>query len=216
MFEFFEVKYKKIIYIPKLIIKPGFTALFGPSGSGKTTILKMLNKMISPTTGSIIFNGIDLKQIRSVEHRRNAILLSQSPVVFEGTIKDNLNIGFKFQGKTSPDDRTLSEMLAQVQLKKDLYELANQLSGGEKQRLALGRLLLFDPTVYLLDEPAASLDDNSEDIIIKMVSEQVKISEKSVIMVTHSRTVAEKYADEIIELTDGKIKNSGVLYAGDN
>jgi putative ABC transport system ATP-binding protein len=205
MFELIEVKYQKLVDIPHLYITKGLTVLLGASGSGKTTVLKLLNKMISPTQGRILFYSNDLKQIHSVGHRRNVMMLSQNPAMFEGNIKDNLTIAFRFQAKEIPVDEELYRILAKVQLDKGLDTPVNQLSGGEKQRLALGRIFLLNPSVYLLDEPSSALDENTEDIIIKMVSEHIKKADKSALMVTHSKSVAEKYGDEIIEMAQGKI-----------
>jgi putative ABC transport system ATP-binding protein len=205
MFEFKNVKYKDIVDIPNLRINEGLTVLLGPSGSGKTTVLRMLNKMISPTEGSIFFNGLDLKELKSVEHRRNAMTLMQSPAMFEGTIRDNLTIPFRFQEKELPDDLALRSVLDDVQLNKELDTPVHLLSGGEKQRVALGRVFLCNPKVYLLDEPSSALDDATEDAIINLVATRIKTDGKSAVMVTHSKAVAEKYGDAIIEMADGKI-----------
>lgn len=205
MFHFDQVKYKDIIDLPDMTIDRGITILVGASGSGKTTVLKMLNKMISPTQGRIFYHGIDIKQIDSVAHRRKVLMLSQNPAIFEGNLRDNLLIGLKFQEKDLPGDEKLYEILEQVQLKKELDNQAANLSGGEKQRLALGRVLLLDPEVYLFDEPSSALDDNTEDIIIQMLTEHAKKLNKSIVMVTHSKAVADKYADEVIEISEGKV-----------
>lgn len=205
MFEFIDVRYKDIVDIANLSINTGLTAILGQSGSGKTTVLRMLNKMISPTQGRILFYGQDLKEIKSVSHRRNVIMLSQNPAMFDGTIRDNLTISFKLQEKENPAEDELYRILSRVQLNKELETPVIQLSGGERQRLALGRVFLSDPSVYLLDEPSSALDEDTEDTIINMVSEHVKAAGKSVIMVTHSRSAAEKYADDIIEISNGKI-----------
>ncbi len=207
MFELIDVKYQEVVDIPNLYISEGLTVLLGASGSGKTTVLRLLNKMLSPTQGRILFKGNDIKQIHSVEHRRNVMMLSQNPAMFEGNIKDNLTIAFRFQEKEIPGDEELYRIIAKVQLNKELDTPVNQLSGGEKQRLALGRIFLLDPSVYLLDEPSSALDENTEDMIIKMLSEHIKKAKKSAIMVTHSKSVAEKYGDEIIEMAGGKILN---------
>jgi putative ABC transport system ATP-binding protein len=193
MFEFKNVKYKDIVDIPNLRINEGLTVLLGPSGSGKTTVLRMLNKMISPTEGSIFFNGLDLKELKSVEHRRNAMTLMQSPAMFEGTIRDNLTIPFRFQEKELPDDLALRSVLDDVQLNKELDTPVHLLSGGEKQRVALGRVFLCNPKVYLLDEPSSALDDATEDAIINLVATRIKTDGKSAVMVTHSKAVAEKW-----------------------
>ncbi len=216
MFEIIGVKYQDIIDIPSLFLNEGLTVLLGASGSGKTTVLRMLNKMISPTQGRILFNGCDLKKIPSLEHRRDVMMLSQNPAMFPGNIRANLTIACQFQEKRIPNDQELQVILAQVQLKKELDTPVSQLSGGEKQRLALGRLLLLDPSVYLLDEPSSALDEDTEDTIIKMVGEHVQKTKKSVIMVTHSSSVAEKYGDQIIEMAQGKILNRRFRNEWDN
>ncbi|WP_088186566.1 ABC transporter ATP-binding protein [Desulfosporosinus sp. FKA] len=205
MFEFYDVKYKDVLDLPKLEIKQKeITTLVGTSGSGKTTILRMLNKLISPTQGRIIFNGTDLRQINSVAHRRTVSMLSQSPAIFDGSIRDNLNVGLRFQERELARDKDLNHILEQVALNKSLDDSANTLSGGEKQRLALGRILLLNSKVYLLDEPSSALDDETEEMIIQMLTEHVKREKKTIVLVTHSKAIAEKYSDTIIEISKGR------------
>lgn len=200
MFRFEQVTYKDIIDIHELTIPTGLTALVGPSGSGKTTLLRLMNKMVTPSYGIIYYQGMDLSEIPSVEHRRKVMMLSQNPIIFPGNIRDNLIAGFHFQKKEAPKDQRLMEMLQQVQLDKELDGGAESLSGGEKQRLVLARVCLLEPEVYLLDEPSAALDDASEDAIVSMLARYTKEQGKSAVMVTHARSVAEKYCDEMIEL----------------
>ncbi len=207
MFELTGIKYKNILDIRALRIGEGLTALVGPSGSGKTTVLRMLSKMISPDEGIIRYRGTDLRQLESVQHRRRVMMLSQTPAMFEGTIRDNLAIALRFQEKDPPGEQALRQILARVHLPKELDTPVRQLSGGEKQRLALGRVFLCDPEVYLLDEPSSALDDATEDVIIAMVAESIRAGGKSAVMVTHSGAIAEKYADEIIEMAGGKIRD---------
>ena len=200
MFRFEQVTYKDIIGINEMTIHTGLTALVGPSGSGKTTLLRLMNKLVTPSDGIIYYGGMDISEIPSVEHRRSVMMLSQNPILFPGNIRDNLNAGFHFQKKEAPKDQRLLEMLEQVQLRKDLDGPVESLSGGEKQRLVLARVCLLEPEVYLLDEPSAALDDESEDAIVSMLSLYTKEKGKSAVMVTHARSIAEKYCDEIIEL----------------
>ncbi|RJP19204.1 MAG: ATP-binding cassette domain-containing protein [Deltaproteobacteria bacterium] len=121
-------------------------------------------------------------------------------------INDTIKLGYKikFQERELPEDEALYGILEQVKLKKSLDSLANTLSGGEKQRLALGRILLFNPEAYLLDEPSAALDDQTEEAIIEMVTGHVKDNNKTLVMVTHSKAIAAKYADTIIEIAGGR------------
>ena len=208
MFQFINVKYRDIIDLPRLSIEKGkVTTLVGASGSGKTTILRMLNKMLSPTQGKIMFMDTELGDIDSLAHRRQVTMLSQNPVVFEGSIRDNLNIGLKFQEKSLLSDDALLSMLEKVNLKKGLDASPKALSGGEKQRLALGRVLLLNSEIYLLDEPSASLDDETEETIIQRVTEYVRKDNKTLVMVTHSKAMAEKYSDTMIEIAEGSYQS---------
>lgn len=204
MFEFIDVQFKDILSLPSLQIdSERITTLVGASGSGKTTILRMLNKMISPTQGKILFHGQDLCEIKSVFHRRRVTMLPQNPVMLEEDVRGNLCAGLKFQDRPPASDAELLAVLEKVKLKKALDGAANTLSGGEKQRLALARLLLLNPEVYLLDEPSSALDDATENAIIEMVTEHVKKEHKTLIMVTHSKAIAEQYSDVIIEIAAG-------------
>jgi len=127
-------------------------------------------------------------------------MLTQNPAVFEGSIRDNLNVALKFQEKSLLKDNVLLGILEKVKLNKELDSPANTLSGGEKQRLTLGRVLLLNSEVYLLDEPSSSLDDETEESIIQMVTEHVRKETKTLVMVTHSKAIAKKYSDVIIDL----------------
>jgi len=207
LFEFKNVKYKHILDIDDLSFEGGrITTLQGKSGGGKTTILKLLNKMISPCSGEILYNGKPLHDINSVEHRHNVVMLSQNSIIFSGSIADNLNIALKFQDQEPASEQKLKDILEQLELDKKLDDDAYSLSGGEKQRLALGRILLLNPDVYLFDEPSASLDDTTEEFIINMLTSHVKKKNKTAIIVTHSKDMARKYSDIIFEVKDGRVK----------
>lgn len=210
MFQFQNVKFKNILDLPALNIeKNKITTLVGESGSGKTTILRLLNKMISPTEGQILYKDKSLDGIDSITHRRQVTMLSQTPIIFDGNIRDNLLIGLKYQNKPIPDDTALQEILKKVKLSKNLEDDAQQISGGEKQRISLGRVLVLDSPVYLLDEPSSALDSETEELIIKMITEYVKENDKTLIMVTHSNEIARKYSDTIIKINKGKHVEEG-------
>ena len=201
MFRFDSVTFMDILRVPSLTIGGGrVTSLLGASGSGKTTILRMLNKMVSPTAGEILYHDRPLREIDSVLHRREVCMLSQTPVMFEGNVRDNLLAGLLFRKAPLPEDIVLSETLDRVHLNKPLSEPVDKLSGGEKQRLALGRVLLLDAPVYLLDEPSSSLDENTAVAVIEMIASCVREKGKTLVLVTHSAAVAEKYSDDIVEI----------------
>lgn len=202
MFKIKDLKYKNIIEISELSIEEKIiNVIVGASGTGKTTFLKLLNKLISPTEGQIYYNNTDFTTLDSIEHRKSVSLLSQNPIIFQGNIRENLNMGLYFQKKVLADDKKLNILLKELKLNKNLEEDANTLSGGEKQRLALGRVLLLNPDVFLLDEPSSSLDKETENFIMDMIVNVVKNEGKSLIMITHSTSIAEKYADKIIDFS---------------
>jgi len=201
MFRFDSVTFMDILCVPSLTIGGGrVTSLLGASGSGKTTLLRMLNKMVSPTGGEIFYHDRPLREIDSVLHRREVCMLSQTPVMFEGNVRDNLLAGLLFRKAPLPEDIVLSETLDRVHLNKPLSEPVDKLSGGEKQRLALGRVLLLDAPVYLLDEPSSSLDENTAVAVIEMIASCVREKNKTLVLVTHSAAVADKYSDDIVEI----------------
>lgn len=210
MFSFKEVKYKDILNIKSLTLKKHtVTSIVGQSGSGKTTLLRLLNKLISCDSGEIFYNNQPLSSIKSVDLRREVVMLPQTPAIFNGSIKDNLLIGLKFSEKSPVSDEKLHKMLKLVNLQKELSQDAEKLSGGEKQRVALARVILMEPEVLLLDEPSSALDEETEHMIIEALVNYTKENNKTLIMVTHSKKVASRFSDEIIEIKKDMIINDG-------
>lgn len=206
MFSLKEVKYKHILDINELsIIEGKITCIVGESGSGKTTLLRLLNKLISCDSGELLYQGQPLKNIDSVGLRRTVMMLPQHPAIFPGTVRDNLLIGLKFADKPSVDDVMLRQLLTEVHLNKDLEDDSDKLSGGEKQRLALVRVILLDPEVFLLDEPSSALDEETERIIFESLVTHTKAKNKTLIIVTHSKNIAQTYSDNLIELHHGRV-----------
>jgi len=208
VFSIKDMKYKDILDVKYLNIKKNkVTCIVGESGSGKTTLLRLLNKLISCDSGEIFYNNQSLSNIESVELRRNVVMLSQSPAIFSGSIKDNLLIGLNFAQKPLVSDDKLYEVLKLINLNKELTEAAERLSGGEKQRVCLGRIILLEPEVLLLDEPSSALDEATEHMIIKALVDYTKENNKTLIMVTHSKKVANYFSDEVIEIKKGIVIN---------
>jgi putative ABC transport system ATP-binding protein len=206
MFRLEAVSYKTILRIEQLTLPGGkVTCIVGESGSGKTTLLRLLNKMISPDTGEIYYHNTPLSSIPSVELRRAVVMLPQVPAIFPGTIGDNLLAGLRFSEKLPATTDELTKILSLVHLRKELSNDAEKLSGGEKQRLALGRVLLLEPEVMLLDEPSAALDEETEQIIIDSLVNFTKSNNKTLIMVTHSKNIAKNYAEQLVEVRCGTV-----------
>jgi len=206
MFRLIDIKYKNVLDIRELIIpKNKITCIVGPSGGGKTTLLKLLNKMITQDSGDIYYKEQNINNIPPVNLRRSVVMLSQNPHIFEGNIKENLIIGLKFSERSIPNDDTLKQFLNKVSLNKDLYDSCGNLSGGEKQRLCLARVMVMDADIYLLDEPSSALDKDTEYDIISKISSYCKENNKTLIMITHSSEVSNNFADCIVSIKSGEV-----------
>lgn len=205
MFKLKDIKFKNILDIENLEISENVvTIVKGESGSGKSTMLKLLNNIISPDSGVVMYNGVDVNDINPITLRRDVIMQSQFPNIFPGNVRENLNIIFTLRGEEGLDDEKLLKALEIVNLKKDLTDDAQNLSGGEKTRLSIARLFLVEPEVFLLDEPGASLDSKTEEILMNNVITQIKKRNKTLIFISHSDN-PEMIADEIITMKNGKV-----------
>lgn len=205
MFKLKDIKFKNILDIENLEIHENVvTIVKGESGSGKSTMLKLLNNIISPDSGVVMYNGIDVNDINPITLRREVIMQSQFPNIFPGNVRENLNIIFTLRGEEGLDDEKLLKALEIVNLKKDLTDDAQNLSGGEKTRLSIARLFLVEPEVFLLDEPGASLDSKTEEILMNNVISEIKKRNKTLIFISHSDN-PEMITDEIITMKNGKV-----------
>lgn len=205
MFALHHVQVGTILDIPQLRIPAGkVTCIVGRSGAGKSTLLKLLNRMISPDRGDILFQDTSISQIDPVELRRQVVMLPQTPVMFDGTVRDNLLVGLRFSDRPDVDDASLKRILEVVDLRKNLDQDASSLSGGEKQRVALGRILAMQPVAALLDEPSSALDAGTERVVIERLIAAARERGITIIMVTHSRSLAEQTADHLIEVDNGR------------
>lgn len=205
MFLLKDIKFKNILDIENLEINENVvTVVKGESGSGKSTMLKLLNNIISPDSGIVIYNGVDVSDINPITLRREVIMQSQFPTIFPGNVRENLNIIFTLRGEEGLADEKLLKAMEIVNLKKDLNDDAQNLSGGEKTRLSIARLFLVEPDVFLLDEPGASLDSKTEEILMNNVIAEIKKRNKTLIFISHSEN-PEIISDEIITLKDGRV-----------
>lgn len=201
MFELKNVIVEGVLKIDHLTLKEDVISIEGQSGSGKTTILRLLNNLDDPKSGEILFKEEEITSIAPRELRKRVVMLPQNPVMFDGTVRDNLLIGLRFSGEAEVSDETLQEMLKAMSLEKELETKASDLSGGEKQRLAIGRILLLQKAeVYLLDEPSSDLDDHTTDQVLTNFFERAKENSKQTIMVTHDQEVSKRFSDQVINM----------------
>ena len=205
MFKLKDIKFKNILDIENLEINENVvTVVKGESGSGKSTMLKLLNNIISPDSGIVMYNGVDVSDINPITLRREVIMQSQFPTIFPGNVRENLNVIFTLRGEEGLSDEKLLKAMEIVNLKKDLNDDAQNLSGGEKTRLSIARLFLVEPDVFLLDEPGASLDSKTEETLMNNVIAEIKKRNKTLIFISHSEN-PEIISDEIITLKDGMV-----------
>ena len=206
MFKLKDVKFKDILNIKDIeLAEKMITAILGSSGGGKTTFLKLLNNMITADQGIIKYKEEEIESYDPVKLRREVVMLPQDPKIFKGTIKENFELTEEITGNKASKNLNYNDLLKKVSLTQNIDDFADNLSGGEKQRLALARVMLLEPKVLLLDEPSSSLDKITEEKIINMVVDYAKENNRTLIMVTHSPEIAEKFADKIINIENGEI-----------
>jgi len=180
------------------------SVIIGPSGAGKSSLLKSITKLL-PSTGQIHYNNQLLEQMNIQDFRKEVIYVSQVPVVFPGTVAENINFGRSIWGL---DDIDAEEQLKLVGLPPELKDRqAKDLSVGQQQRLHLARSLALDPKVLLLDEPASGLDAISKEVfedLIKRLSREN--DDLTIIMITHDLKQAERMAEFAILIDQGRLK----------
>ena len=205
IFQLKDISYREILQIPSLEIQSGITGILGPSGSGKSTMLRLLNKMITPTRGQILYWGRDLAEEDSVLHRREVAMLTQQPGILPGTIRDNLEWGFRLRRNPLPETAACEKALERSRLFREMDQDALTLSGGEKQRLALARILLLQPQVILLDEPTSALDAALGEELMKLLARESGEAGQDLVLVTHNPELARRLCHNLVFLENGML-----------
>lgn len=181
-------------------ISDGATALLGPSGSGKSSLLRLLNRLSDPDSGTIAFEGEDVRTLDVLDLRRRAALVPQLPAPLPGTVADNVRYGPSLVDR----DADVESCLGRAGLDAAYAEReAGELSVGEQQRVMLARALALDPEVLLLDEPTSALDETARDGVERTLAELARAG-VAMVLVTHDRGQAERIASEVVELREGR------------
>lgn len=185
----------------------GMVFILGKSGSGKSTLLNVMGGLDSYDSGEFIIKGKSSKDFAGSDfdaYRNTFIgfIFQEYNVLDDFTVGANIGLALELQGKKATDE-TINAILAKVDLLNYARRKPNELSGGQKQRVAIARALVKEPEIIMADEPTGALDSNTGKQIFDTLKELSK--EKLVLIVSHDRDFAEKYADRIIELSDGKI-----------
>lgn len=191
-------------------VPPGsITAIIGPSGSGKSSLLRCINRLWEPPPASIYLDGTDITAMDVLDLRRRVGMLFQAPALFEGTVNDNIGYGPGLQGQTLPREH-INELLGMAGLDNELGDRpADQLSGGQAQRVSLARTLANQPDVLLLDEPTSALDPAATLKIERTILHLRDTLGLTVLWVSHAFEQVERTADQIILLVDGKVAEAG-------
>lgn len=213
--EFQNVNYfsddKTIINGISLKINKGdYIYIVGPSGGGKSTFLKLCCHLISPTKGNIFYKGKNLLDYNPMELRKEISYTFQTPYLFGDRIVENIEFPFKIRNSQVDYEKVYS-LMELFKINKDfLQNEVTNLSGGEKQRIALIRNLLFKPEILLLDEVTSALDKENTEIVEEAISELNKEG-VTILWVTHNLEQSRRNGNRIITIENGEIKSEEVL-----
>ncbi|MGA8072921.1 MAG: ABC transporter ATP-binding protein [Candidatus Acidiferrales bacterium] len=192
-----------------------FLALLGSSGSGKSTLLNLLAGLDRPTSGNIIAQERNLSEMSSLElaryrSRTVGMVFQAFNLLPRMTLEENVELPLRL-AEVDRGERAgrVREALERVHLEKRLSHRPSELSGGEQQRASLARALVNRPSILLADEPTGNLDSATGHEIMQLLEEIVKSLGTTIILVTHERPLAEKFAGRIVFLADGKMVSDG-------
>jgi putative ABC transport system ATP-binding protein len=209
--EFQNVFYKTVLKNISLKVEKGdYVSVIGSSGSGKSTFLKLCCHLISPTKGNILINGNDVMKNNPIELRKKISYCFQTPILFGDTVMENINYPYSIRNKTMDMER-VNMLFSRFNMEPEYIdrEIKN-LSGGEKQRIALIRTLLFRPEVLLLDEVTSALDvDNT--LIVENAVNDLNNEGVTILWVTHNLEQSRKYANKLLTIDNGEITSLEVL-----
>ncbi len=185
-----------------------FVAIIGPSGSGKTTILHTIAGLEKPTSGKVYFYD---KSIYEMKKRDLTILRRQKiGIIYQFynliptlNVEENITLPVELD-RQKVDRKKLKEITTFLGIENRRKHLPNEISGGQQQKVAIGRALMINPTIILADEPTGNLDTKSSNEIIQLLKKTNKEYKQTIIMITHNLEIA-KQADRIIQIEDGKI-----------
>lgn len=185
-----------------------FIAIIGPSGSGKSTLLHSIAGLEKPTSGKVYFYDKDIykmnkKELTILRRQKIGIIYQFYNLIPTLNVEENIILPIELDRKKI-DTKKLDEIIKFLGLEKRKKHLPNELSGGQQQKVAIGRALMINPTIILADEPTGNLDSKSSEEIMQVLKKANKDYKQTIIMITHNLEIA-KLADRIIKIEDGKI-----------
>ena len=179
------------------------TVLLGPSGAGKTMILRLLDRLEVPTAGVVRFRGESVASIDPLALRRRVGMVFQRPAPFPGTVRDNLRVA----DPAATDDALLAALSGAGLPAAFLDRSADDLSGGESQRMCLARTLVTRPDVLLMDEPTSALDPDARHRL-ERTARDLAAEGRPVVWVTHDLHQADRLADDVLVVIDGRVASA--------
>jgi ABC-type lipoprotein export system ATPase subunit len=210
-FQMGEARIRAIDDVTLSVPRGEFMALLGSSGSGKSTLLNLMAGLDRPTSGSIIAEGRNLAEMSSRELARYrnqtmGIVFQAFNLLPRMTLEENVELPLRL-AETDRGERAarVREAIERVHLEKRLTHRPGELSGGEQQRAAIARALVNRPTILYADEPTGNLDSNTGEEILILLREINQTLGTTIVMVTHERAFAERFAGRIAFLKDGKL-----------
>jgi ABC-type methionine transport system ATPase subunit len=210
LFELDQVTYsrsgKVVLRDVSIRLPVGASSIVGPSGSGKSTLLRLLNRLADPDSGTVVYEGIDVRERDPLALRREVSLVPQLPALIEGTVHDNVAYGPRLAGH-SFDTRSCLELAGLDPAFEDRD--SSKLSVGEQQRVMLARALALDPRVLLLDEPTSALDRAARDAVESTLRRLRARTAISLVLVTHDVEQARRMADYAVRIDAGWVAAQG-------
>jgi putative ABC transport system ATP-binding protein len=183
-------------------------AVVGPSGAGKSSLLRLLNRLDEPSSGTVRLDGQDTQTLPPQQLRRRIGMMMQRPYLFPGTIAANVAYGPAQRGEALRSEK-IDLLLESVGLAGYAQRDSSTLSGGEAQRVALLRALANNPEILLLDEPTSALDPAARESVESALEDVIRARRLTCIWVTHSREQARRVADHVLALDAGQVAACG-------
>jgi tungstate transport system ATP-binding protein len=199
---------RTVLSIDKLDIPEGDrVGVIGPSGAGKSTLLRLLALLESPSGGTLRYNGSQIADPVPIAIRREITLVFQRPLLLDTTVRRNLGYGLHLRGVR--DNARIAELIELLGLQQVADARARTLSGGEMQRVALGRALAIRPRVLLLDEPTANLDPHNVALMERAILAQHEAHGTTVVIATHNLHQTRRMTNRAMVLLDGQLIEIG-------
>jgi ABC-type lipoprotein export system ATPase subunit len=185
-----------------------FVSVMGPSGSGKSTLLNMLGALDRPTSGQIVINGQDMTQLRDVDSFRAktvGFVFQLHNLIPTLSSVENVEVPMQGQGLGAAQRRKRAqELLTLVGLGDRLHHLPSQLSGGQRQKVAIARSLANQPAILLADEPTGNLDSEASERVVDIIMQLHRDMGQTIVLITHNEQVAGR-ADRLVRMRDGRL-----------